>query len=99
KLMGAYTAISSCGIAYVFRFIHAAQQAAVEMGIHPKQAREIMCQTMVGAVELLRYSGEHPEEAIDRVTTPGGIAIRGLNAMEATSFTHSVICGIKAALI
>ena len=98
KLLGPCTAISSCGIAYVLRFIHASQQAAVELGLHPAQALEIMCQTLSGVVELMRNTGEHPEATIYRVTTPGGMAIRGLNTMEERGFSYSVISGIKASL-
>lgn len=96
--MSACTALSSCGIAYVFRFLRAATEAGVELGLKPDVALEIMFQTMRGAVSLLQDSGEHPEQAIDRVTTPGGMTIRGLNALEREGFTRSVIAGIKEPL-
>ena len=53
-------------------------------------------QTMRGAVEILEANSSHPEVEIDRVTTPGGLTIKGLNAMEASGFTNSVIEGLKA---
>ena len=53
-------------------------------------------QTVRGAVELLEASGMHPEQAIDLVTTPGGVTIRGLNEMEHAGFTSAVIRGLKA---
>ena len=56
-------------------------------------------QTMKGAVELLLAHGTHPETEIDRVTTPGGITIKGLNAMEESGFTASVIDGLRASKI
>ena len=59
-------------------------------------AKLIVMQTLRGAVDLLEATGAHPEAEIDRVTTPGGLTIRGLNAMEATGFTHSVIEGLRA---
>ena len=96
RQMGACTALSSCGIAYVMRYIRAATEGGVELGLYPDQARRIMLQTMAGAVALLNATGRHPEEEIDRVTTPGGITIKGLNAMEANGFTNAVIAGIKA---
>ena len=87
RQMGACTALSSCGIAYVMRYIRAATEGGVELGLYPDQA---------GAVALLKATGHHPEVEIDRVTTPGGITIKGLNAMEANGFTNAVIAGIKA---
>ena len=55
-----------------------------------------MLQTMKGAVSLLEATGNNPEVEIDKVTTPGGITIKGLNAMEANGFTNAVIEGLKA---
>jgi pyrroline-5-carboxylate reductase len=51
---------------------------------------------MEGAVKLLQATGEHPEAAIDKVTTPGGVTIKGLNAMEHYGFSNAVIEGLKA---
>ncbi|MGM9803482.1 MAG: pyrroline-5-carboxylate reductase [Muribaculaceae bacterium] len=96
RIMGACTALSSCGIAYVMRYIRAACEGGVELGLYPGQALEIMLQTMAGAVDLLRATGNHPEVEIDRVTTPGGITIKGLNEMEENGFTRAVIAGLKA---
>lgn len=98
RLMSACTALSSCGIAYVMRYVRAASEGGVELGLYANQAKEIMFQTMIGAVELLRATGNNPEVEIDKVTTPGGLTIKGLNAMEANGFTHSVIEGLKASV-
>ena len=94
RLLKACTALASCGIAYVMRYIHASMQGAVELGLYPRQAEEIMLRTMEGAIAMLESSGKHPEETIDRVTTPAGITIRGLNAMEEKGFTTAVIAGL-----
>ena len=59
-------------------------------------AKKIVLQTIKGAVQLLQKTDEHPEEAIDKVTTPGGLTIRGLNEMENAGFTSAVIRGLKA---
>ena len=96
KLMTAGTALSSCGIAYVFRYIRANIEGGVEMGFYPKDAQEIVLNTIKGAVELMLAHGSHPEEEVDKVTTPGGITIKGLNAMEEAGFTNAVIKGLKA---
>lgn len=99
KLFSAATALSGCGIAYAFRYIRAAMEGGVEMGLSPQQALDTILQTVRGAVELLETSGTHPEVEIDKVTTPGGITIKGLNEMERSGFSSSVINGLKASNI
>lgn len=96
RLMSAGTALSSCGIAYVFRYIRAQVEGGVEMGFYPKDAQRIVLQTMKGAVDLMLAHNSHPEQEVDKVTTPGGITIKGLNAMEEAGFTNAVIKGLKA---
>lgn len=91
-------ALASCGIAYAFRYIRAASEGGVELGFKASQAQEIVMQTVKGAVALLEADNLHPEEAIDRVTTPGGYTIKGLNAMEEAGFTNAVIKGLKASV-
>ncbi len=97
--LGALTSLASCGIAYAFRYIRAAMEGGVEMGIYPGMAKEVILQTLRGAVELLEATGAHPEAEIDKVTTPGGITIKGLNEMEANGFSNAVIRGLKASHI
>lgn len=94
--MGAGTALASCGIAYAMRYVRAAMEGGVQLGFRPEEAKVAVLQTMLGAAELLFATGEHPEAAIDRVTTAGGITIKGLNAMEAAGFTPAVIAGLIA---
>ncbi len=97
RLMDGGMALASCGIAFAMRYIRAAMEGGVELGFYPNEAKQIVMQTLSGAVELLRSTGNHPEAEIDRVTTPGGITIRGLNEMEHAGFTDSVIRGLRAA--
>lgn len=97
--LNALMSLSSCGIAYAFRYIRAATEGGVEMGIYPNIAKDVVLQTLRGAIELLEQNGTHPEVEIDKVTTPGGITIKGLNEMEAQGFTNAVIKGLKASLI
>lgn len=96
KLLGAGTALASCGIAYAMRYIHAAAQGGVELGFYPDDAVKVVCQTVQSAASLISAHGSHPEVEIDKVTTPGGITIKGLNAMEEAGFTNAVISGLKA---
>lgn len=98
RLIGAGTALASCGIAYAFRYIRAAVEGAVELGLAPDLAKKIVLQTLKGAAALLEANDSHPEAEIDKVTTPGGITIKGLNAMEEAGFTNAVIKGLKASV-
>lgn len=99
RLLGAGTALASCGIAYAMRYVRAAGEGGVELGFKAKEAKDIVLQTVKGAVALLQANGNHPEAEIDKVTTPGGITIRGLNEMEHAGFTSAVIKGLKAGII
>lgn len=96
KLFPAVTALSSCGIAYAFRYIRASVEGAVELGITPNDAKDIVIQTLRGAIDLLETTGSHPEVEIDKVTTAGGITIQGLNALEHGGFSSAIINALKA---
>ena len=98
RLIPAGTALASCGIAFAMRYIRAASEGGVEIGFRPEEARKIVEYTVKGAAELLLASGNHPEAEIDKVTTAGGITIKGLNEMEHEGFTSAVIKGLKACL-
>lgn len=94
--LGAATSLASCGIAYAMRYVRAAEEGGVELGFRAADARRIVVETLRGAASLLSREGTHPEAEIDKVTTPGGLTIRGLNAMEEAGFTSAVIAGLKA---
>ena len=95
-LMAAATVLSSCGIAYALRYIRAAMQGGIEIGFGAETAQFITAQTVKGAAELILQSGNHPEREIDKVTTPMGITITGLNEMENKGFSASLIQGVLA---
>ena len=76
SLLNAGTALSGCGIAYIMRFVRAASEAGVELGFKADDAKNIVLQTMQGAISLLKATGSNPEAEIDKVTTPGGMTIR-----------------------
>lgn len=99
RLLPGATALASCGIAYAMRYVRAASEGGVELGIRASEAQAIVTQTLAGAVALLSLPGAHPETEIDKVTTPGGLTIRGLNAMEREGFTTAVIEGLKASAL
>lgn len=98
RLMAPSTMMAGCGIAYVMRYVRAMMEGGVEMGFYPADARQIALQTMQGAITLLQQTGLHPEAAIDKVTTPGGITIRGLNELDHSGFNSAVIRSLKAGL-
>ena len=98
RLMLPATALASCGIAYAMRYIRAAMVGGIELGFRPDDAKRIVMQTMRGAVDVLSAENAHPEAEIDKVTTPGGLTIKGLNAMESAGFTNSVIEGLRASM-
>jgi pyrroline-5-carboxylate reductase len=96
ELMAAATVLSSCGIAYALRYIRAAMQGGIEIGFSAEMAQFITAQTVKGATELILQSGNHPEREIDKVTTPMGVTITGLNEMEHRGFSSSLIQGVMA---
>jgi len=97
SLMNAATVIASCGTAFALRYLRASMTAGVETGFRPDVAQAIIAQTMLGAAVLVFESGNHPEAEIDKVTTPKGITIKGLNEMEHAGFSSAVMQGIVAA--
>lgn len=96
SLMEAATILGACGIAYVLRFMRAMIQGGIEVGFDAKTATAIVSQTMKGASELIIENGTHPESEIDKVTTPKGCTITGLNEMEHAGFSSALIKGIVA---
>ena len=94
KLMDAATVLGACGTAFALRYIRANIQAGIEIGFDAKTAHAIASQTVMGAAKLLLVNHSHPEQEIDKVTTPKGITITGLNQMEHHGLSSSVIKGI-----
>ncbi len=94
ELMGSATALAACGLAFFMRAIRAASQGGVEIGFHADKALMIAAQTAKGAASLLLENERHPEYEIDKVTTPRGVTISGLNQMEHDGFSSAMIKGI-----
>jgi pyrroline-5-carboxylate reductase len=92
--MIAATALGACGIAFFLRAIRAASQGGIEIGFHSRDALAIAAQVAKGAATLLLSMENHPEHEIDRVTTPRGCTIAGLNRMEHEGFSSAMIRGI-----
>jgi pyrroline-5-carboxylate reductase len=98
NLMNSATVLGACGIAYVMRFIRAMVQGGIEIGFDAKTASAIVQQTVKGAASLLQERNNHPESEIDKVTTPKGCTIAGLNEMEHHGFSSALIKGLKASM-
>lgn len=96
RMLEAGMVLASCGIAFALRYVRAAAEGGVELGVPARQATHIVAATLKGAAELLLKNDSHPEQEIDKVTTAGGITIKGLNEMEHAGFTSAVIRGLKA---
>ena len=96
-LMGAATALCACGTAFFLRAVRAASQGGIEIGFHSDEALIMAAQTAKGSASMLLKEGKHPEREIDKVTTPQGITISGLNQMEHNGFSSSMIKGIVTA--
>ena len=88
------TALCACGIAFFLRAIRAASQGGIEIGFHSEEALTMAAQTAKGAASLLLQRKSHPESEVDKVTTPRGITISGLNQMEHFGFSSAMIKGI-----
>lgn len=94
ELMSAATILGACGIAFFLRTIRAASQGGIQVGFHAEDAQLIAAQTARGAASLLLNTNHHPEGEIDKVTTPRGCTIAGLNEMEHNGLSSAMIKGI-----
>jgi len=94
KMMASATVLASCGTAFMLRFMRAAAQGGIQIGFHSDEAQLIVAQVAKGAASLILKHGMHPEQEIDKVTTPMGVTIKGLNEMEHNGLSSAVIKGI-----
>ncbi|MCK4921727.1 MAG: pyrroline-5-carboxylate reductase [Bacteroidales bacterium] len=94
NLIGGATILAACGVAFFMRYIRAASQGGIQVGFHANDAQLIAAQTAKGASKLLLTTGNHPETEIDKVTTPMGCTIAGLNEMEHNGLSSALIKGI-----
>lgn len=94
RLMKAATVLAASGIAFFMRYIRAASQGGIQLGFDAEEAQLIAAQTAKGAASLLIANESHPEREIDKVTTPEGCTIAGLNEMEHQGLSSALIKGI-----
>jgi pyrroline-5-carboxylate reductase len=93
-MMSAATVVGACGIAFALRFMRAMSQGGIEIGFNSEMSQLITAQTVKGAARLILETNNHPEREIDKVTTPQGITISGLNEMEHQGLSSAVIRGL-----
>lgn len=93
----AVTAISGSGPAYVFYFIEALQQAALELGLNEEQAKTLSLQTFIGASKLAEQSTESPATLRSQVTSKGGTTEQAILSMETAEVKAAIISAAKAA--
>ncbi len=93
-MMDAATVVGACGIAFALRFMRAMSQGGIEIGFNSEMSQLITAQTVKGAAQLIVETSNHPEREIDKVTTPQGITISGLNEMEHQGLSSAVIRGL-----
>ena len=94
ELIGPATALCGSGLAFFLRAVRAASQGGTEIGFHAEEAILLAAQTARRAASLTLESKMHPESEIDKVTTPKGITISGLNEMEHQGFSSAMIRAI-----
>ena len=94
SLMDAATVLGASGVAFSLRYIRAMMQAGIQLGFSSEQSKVIASQVVKGASQLIAQTGHHPEFEIDRVSTPKGCTIEGLNEMEHNGFSSALIKGV-----
>lgn len=97
SLIDPVTAVSGSGPAYVFYFLEAMQQAAVEMGLSAEQGKALALATFTGAAQLAAQSEESVEVLRQRVTSKGGTTHAAITSMEAAGVKEAIVAAMKAA--
>ncbi|WP_404350330.1 pyrroline-5-carboxylate reductase [Sutcliffiella horikoshii] len=96
KLMDAVPAVSGSSPAYVYMFIEALADGAVQQGISRDQAYTMAAQAVLGAAKMVLETGKHPGELKDNVCTPGGATIEAVTTLEKQGFRAAIVSAMEA---
>lgn len=94
-----FCAIAGCSPAYVYMFIDALARGAQKMGMNKKKALEIAASAVIGSANMYAQSGEHPQELVDKVCSPGGTTIEGVTTLEEYKFTAGVVKAVENSVL
>jgi pyrroline-5-carboxylate reductase len=97
SLMEVVTALSGSGPAYAYLIIEALAEGGVKLGLPRRLATELAAQSLLGGAALVLSSGEHPALLKDDVTTPAGVTIDGLLALEEGGLRVTLVKAVLAA--
>ena len=95
--LDAVTALSGSGPAYVFYFVEAMMEAAVQMGLSAAQGKQLALATFAGATSLAQASPDAPSVLRERVTSKGGTTYAALSALEASGVKAAFVAAMRAA--
>lgn len=96
RLIDAFVGVSGSSPAYVFLFIEAMADAAVQAGMPRKQAYEFAAQAVYGSAKMVLETGRHPAELKDMVCSPAGTTIEAVKVLEERGFRAAVIDAVEA---
>lgn len=97
SLLNAVTGLSGSGPAYVYLMIEALSDGGVACGLPRAVATDLAVQTVLGAAEMVRSTGEHPAKLREMVTSPAGTTIEGIRELEERGVRSAFLEAVCAA--
>ncbi len=98
KLFNAWTGFATSGPLMIYKFIYGMIEGGIYSGFSLEQSIEIVIENIIGSGLNLKATGDHPLQAVDRLTTPGGVGIEHFKALEEGNFTNLCIDAVWAAV-
>lgn len=94
--MNAVIAVNGSSPAYIYLFAKAMRDYAVSVGIDENTAMKLICKTFEGSAEMLRSSGDTPDQLITKVCSKGGTTIEAMNVLRDNKVEETIINAMKA---